>query len=302
MNSTRHQLLALRSLALAAIRRFFEKRGFVEVETPVLVPTPALELHIDAQPAGSGFLRTSPELHMKRLLAEGLPRIYQIGPCFRAGERGRLHNPEFTMLEWYRLDADYLGILEDMQLLIPFVCKEVLGSTRMGYRGQHIETGTLWDKWSVSSAFQRFAGWDPLIAYDADRFDLDTVCKIEPNLPADRPIVLIDYPPQAAALSRCTEGPPPHAERWELYIGGIELANAFTELTDAFEQRRRFEACAEERRHMGKPAYELDEEFLAALQRGLPPCGGVALGVDRLVMLLADATDIGEVRAFCSDR
>ena len=300
MKRSRPDILALRSAALSAIRRFFSRNGFLEVETPVLIPTPALELHIDAQPAGRGFLRTSPELHMKRLLAEGLPRIYQVGACFRTGERGRLHNPEFTMLEWYRAGADYLGILADMQRLIPYVCGEVLGSARISYRGQSIDTGAAWETWHVSDAFRRFAGWDPLAAYDADRFDLDTVDKIEPNLPKDRPVVLMDYPPQAAALSRCHDGPPPHAERWELYIGGLELANAFTELTDAAEQRRRFEECAEERRHMGKPDYALDEEFLAALDRGLPPCGGVALGVDRLVMLLADASDIEEVRAFCA--
>lgn len=302
MKSSRHQILALRSATLAAIRQFFGRDGFLEVETPVLLPAPALELHIDALPAGREFLRTSPELHMKRLLAEGLPRIYQLGPCFRAGERGRLHNPEFTMLEWYRSDAGYLDILADMRRLIPFVCKAVLGSTRIGGGGETIETDSGWETWKVADAFRRFAGWDPLAAYDADRFDLDTVSRIEPNLPKDRPVVLMDYPPEAAALSRCSAGPPPHAERWELYIGGLELANAFTELTDATEQRRRFEECAEERRRMGKPVYAMDEEFLAALERGLPPCGGVALGVDRLVMLLAGASDIEEVRAFCAAR
>ena len=302
MKSTRQQTLALRSSTLAAIRHFFEQLDFVEVETPVLLATPALELHIDALPASRGFLRTSPELHMKRLLAEGLPRIYQIGPCFRADERGRMHSPEFTMLEWYRLDTDYLGILDDMQRLIPHVCREVLGSTRIRYAGHDIETATPWELWSVSAAFQRFAGWDPLAAYNADRFDLDTVGKIEPNLPSDRPAVLKDYPSEAAALARCTDGPPPRAERWELYIGGLELANAFTELTDAAEQRKRFKECAEQRQRMGKPAYALDEEFLAALRCGLPPCSGVALGVDRLIMLLADASDIGQVRAFCAEQ
>jgi elongation factor P--(R)-beta-lysine ligase len=295
----RLEALAIRSAALRAIREFFHLEGFVEVETPTLLATPALELHIDAIHAANGFLRTSPELHMKRLLADGCSRIFQMGPCFRNGERGDRHNPEFTMLEWYRADADYLDILRDMRRLIPFVCQAVHGSTRLLYRGQSIELSGDWHRLTVQEAFTRWAGWDPVVAYDADRFDLDTVTKIEPNIPVDRPAILTDYPAPAAALARCRQGSPPVAERWELYAGGMELANAFTELVDAAEQRRRFQECAEERRSMSKEIYALDEEFLAALEHGMPPSGGVALGVDRLVMLLADASSIEQVRPFC---
>lgn len=298
-DSATARTLAIRSATLRAIREFFYLAGFAEVETPTLLPTPALELHIDAIPAGRGFLRTSPELHMKRLLAGGCSRIFQMGPCFRHGERGDRHNPEFTMLEWYRADADYLDILEDMRRLIPFVCEAVHGSTRLTFRGQDLELSGEWHCLTVRDAFSQWAGWDPAVAYDADRFDLDTVTKIEPNLPVDRPVVLKDYPAAAAALALCRPGPPPVAERWELYIAGMELANAFTELTDAKEQRRRFEECAAERRALGKEVYPLDEEFLAALERGMPPAGGVALGVDRLVMLMANAASIEEVRPFC---
>jgi lysyl-tRNA synthetase class 2 len=160
-----------------------------------------------------------------------------------------------------------------------------------------VDVGTEWVSVTVSEAFRRFAGWDPVAAYDADRFDLDLVEKVEPALPHDRPVFLWDYPAEAAALARLSAANPRTAERWELYVAGVELANAFSELTDAEEQRRRFAACAEERARLGKEVYPLDEEFLAALAAGLPPCAGVALGVDRLVMLLADAESLDDVRA-----
>jgi lysyl-tRNA synthetase class 2 len=298
--SGRLQTLQTRSRLLQALRRFFTDRGFVEVETPVRIATPALELHIDAEPAGKAFLRTSPELHMKRLLAEGCERIFQVGPCFRRGEAGPLHSPEYTMLEWYRADADYMDILVDAKALMSAVCREVIGTERVSRGGTQIEIMPVWDCWTVADAFVRFAGWDPVAAYDADRFDLDLVDKVEPRLAHDRPVVLKDYPAQAAALARCRDERPPIAERWELYVGGLELANAFTELTDPVEQRARFEACAAARAAAGREVYPLDEAFLAALRSGLPPCAGAALGVDRLAMLLAGADRIDEVRAFAS--
>jgi lysyl-tRNA synthetase class 2 len=150
----------------------------------------------------------------------------------------------------------------------------------------------------VSECFQAHAGWDPVRAYDPERFDLDLVSKVEPALPRDRPVVMRDYPVEAAALARCRGAEPAVAARWELYVGGLELANAFDELTDADEQRRRFLACAEARRAAGKAVYPLDEAFLAALEKGLPACAGVALGVDRLVMLVTGAQEIAEVQAF----
>lgn len=294
----RRRNLEIRSRVLQSIRRFFVDHGFIEVETPVRLPAPALELHIDAEPAGDWFLRTSPELHMKRLLAEGMGNLFQIGPCFRRGERGARHNPEFTMLEWYRANADYRHILADMKGLIAAVFAEVAGSYRVGYGGHDIEVMPMWECVSVRDAFLQHAGWDVLAVFDPDRFDLDLVNKVEPALPHDRPVVLMDYPIQQAALARPKAADPRVAERWELYIGGLEIANAFSELTDAAEQRRRFVACAEERRAAGQPVYPLDEEFLKALERGLPPCAGVALGVDRLVMLVAGADEIGDVRSF----
>jgi len=296
--------LALRSRALSSIRAFFTRRGFIEVETPTRLPAPAIEPHIDAIPAGPGWwLRTSPELHMKRLLAAGCPRLFQIGPCFRAGERGARHNTEFTLLEWYRANADSRDILADTEALVRFVARETLGRESLAPAGGvAVDLAAPWRVLTVREAFRAWAGWDPVAAYDADRFDLDLVNLVEPALPRDRPVILADYPAAAAALARLKPGDPEVAERWELYIGGIEIANAYGELTDAAVQRDRFLACAGARRAGGKEAYPLDEAFLAALEAGMPPSGGIALGVDRLVMLLCGAAAIEEVRPFCPAR
>lgn len=289
--------ILLRSRLLHAIRCFFHERGFVEVETPVRLAAPALELHIDAEPAGDHWLRTSPELHMKRLLAGGLDRIFQMGPCFRRGERGDRHHPEYTMLEWYRAHADYADILADTKALLATCAQAVLGTTDLVYRGQPIALLPRWERLTVAEAFQRWAGWNPVAAWDEDRFNTDLVERVEPNLPRDVPTVLTDYPAPAAALARRKPSDPQVAERWELYIGGLELANAYSELTDPAEQRARFEECARARRALGKEVYPLDESFLAALAN-LPPAGGIALGVDRLAMLLADAPSLDGIIAF----
>lgn len=289
--------LPIRSRLLHALRSFFHERGFVEVETPVRLAAPALELHIDAEPAGDHWLRTSPELHMKRLLAGGLEQIFQLGPCFRRGERGDRHHPEYTMLEWYRARADYTDILADTKALLAYCAQAVLGRTDLVYRGQKIALLPRWERLTVAEAFQQWAGWNPVTQWDAERFDLDLVEKVEPNLPREVPVVLTDYPAPAAALARRKPADPRVAERWELYIGGLELANAYSELTDPAEQRARFEECARARRALGKDLYPLDEAFLAALAT-MPPAGGIALGVDRLAMLFADAATLDEVMAF----
>lgn len=295
----RRTILECRSRLIQAVRHFFFSRGFVEVDTPVRIPAPALETYINAEPSGTAYLRTSPELHMKRLLAEGMPRLFQIGSCFRRGERGGRHQPEFTMLEWYRADADYLDILADTKALITELATTLLGRSSLTYQGQVIELAPLWHCLSVREAFLQYAGWDVLAEFDADRFDLDLVEKVEPALPTDAPIILKDYPAQLAALARRSSANPQVAERWELYVGGLELANAFSELADPKEQRLRFEECARERAAMGRPVYPMDEPFLRALEQGMPPSGGVALGVDRLIMLFTDSARIEEVRAFC---
>ena len=274
--------LKVRADVLRTIRAFFDSRGFVEVETPVRIPAPAPEPHIDCPASGDWFLRASPELQMKKLLAAGFTRIYQIGPCFREGEQGRRHSPEFTMLEWYRAESDYLEIARDMEALVGEVMT----------RENKILPSFAW--LTVREAYQRWAGWDPVTNWEQDRFDFDMATKIEPNLPKG-PVFLADYPAPAASLSRLKADDPRVAERWELYVDGLELANAFTELTDANEQRRRFEAARAERQALGEADYPLDEDFLASLAQ-MPPAGGVALGIDRLVMLTCGATSIDEVR------
>ena len=282
--------LSERARVLRAIRAFFDARGFTEVETPVRIPAPAPEPHIDCPPSGDWFLRASPELQMKKLLAAGMERIYQIGPCFREGENGRRHSPEFTMLEWYRANVDYSDIARDAEELLA----EVLRPRRGAALPLSPRRGAALPRVTVREAYRRWAGWDPVEAWDQDRFDFDMATKIEPNLPKE-PVFLTDYPAPAASLARLKADDPRVAERWELYVDGIELANAFTELTDPAEQRRRFEAAREERRALGEADYPLDEDFLAALAQ-MPPSGGVALGVDRLVMLACGASSIAEVQ------
>jgi len=291
-------MLELRSRLLAAVREFFLGRAYLEVETPVLIPAPALELHIDALAAGKSYLRTSPELHMKRLLCAGYERIFQIGPCFRSGERGRLHNPEFTMLEWYRAQADYMDILAETKELLRSVAQACPGKPVAGGNGRIVDLCGEWQMFSVAELFEKYAHWNPLADFDERRFEDDLVNCVEPHLPKDRAVVLRDYPAPAAALARLRAGDKRVAERWELYLGGIEIANAFSELTDAAEQRKRFEECARERAALGGEVYKLDEEFLSALERGMPPAAGIALGIDRLVMLFAGATSLDDVLPF----
>ncbi len=290
--------LELRARLNDAIRRFFRERGFLEVETPVVLPANAPEANIDAVPAGTGWIRTSPELAMKRLLAAGCEKIFQLGPVARAGEHGRWHHPEFALLEWYRAHAGYLEILADAKALLAGVAREIRGATDFAWQGKPVSFAQeLWEKSTVSEAFLQHAGWDPAQRFDADRFDLDLVTRVEPALPPDHPVVLIDYPAPLAALARRKPGDPLRAERWELYLGGVELANAYSELTDPAEQRARFAEANALRQRRGEKPYPLDEAFLAALAQ-MPPSGGIALGVDRLLMILADADSLDDVLPF----
>ena len=290
-------LLRERARIVSAIRRFFDGEGFVEVETPVRIAAPAPEEHIDCPPVeGGGFLRASPELQMKKLLSAGLDLIYQIGPCFRDGENGSRHNPEFTMIEWYRRNATYLDIGKDLERLLaslaPFSATAVDRCRRL----------------SVREAYRQYAGWDPWEAFDQDRFDFDMATKVEPAIKAiGGGVFLMDYPPQAASLARLSSSIPNsqfsisnpqsrcYAERWEFYWNGMELANCFTELCDGDEQTRRFEKAKAARQALGEADYPIDREFLAELPK-IGSAAGVALGVDRLVMVLTGACDIHEVR------
>ena len=282
------RVLQLRSRLLGALRAFFAARDFLEAETPLRLATPALEDHIDAVPAAGRWLRTSPELHLKRLLAAGASRIYQIGPCFRLGERSERHREEFTMLEWYEAPGDSTSILATTIDLIR-ACSKAL-DCRQDYFAREPEILPL------AEAFLRH-GLDLDAAIAAGRFEEELCFQVEPHLGFDRPCFITDYPASMAALARRKPGFPELAERWELYVDGLELANAYGELTDPVEQRSRFLATAALRRAAGREVYPLDEAFLQSLET-LPPCGGIAVGIDRLLMALVEAKDIADVLNF----
>lgn len=234
-------------------------------------------------------MRTSPELYHKRLLAGGALRIFEIGKCFRKGERGALHHPEYTLLEWYRAEGDYRSMLADTQAL--------LSALLPAFAGAPSGLSAPWVIRSIEEVYLEYAGWNPLAAFDADRFDLDMVEKIEPNLPQHSPVVLMDYPAECCALARLKPDRPAVAERWELYLGGIEIANAYSELTDPVEMRERFDRWGRARARSGREVYPLDERFIRSLER-MPPSGGCALGVDRLLMILTGASSLDEVLPF----
>ena len=289
--------LQLRAVIIQTIRKFFIENDYLEVETPVRIPSPAPEAHIDAVESGGWFLQTSPELCMKRLLAAGVPRIFQICRCFRHGERGRLHLPEMTMLEWYRIDSSYEDIMDECEALIASAARKSSSEDFLTYKGKQIELTTRWPRISVSDAFKKFGSLSMEKALKQDRFDEIMVTEIEPNLGQNQPVFLYDYPASHGALARLKPGDPRYAERFELYIGGLEICNAFSELTDPVEQRQRFEREQNQRRKSGKSVYPMPEKFLEALEN-LPEAAGIALGLDRLLMLLADAKHIDEVVAF----
>ena len=289
--------LLLRARVLRAVRSFFESRGYLEVETPIRIPAPAPEAHIDPEPSGDAFLQTSPELCMKRLLAAGYPRLFQISRCFRRGERGRRHLPEFTLLEWYSAHQNYRDMMDQTEALIKHVARTVGCSETLPFQQQAIDLAAPFQRMSVEAAFRSFAGSTPEEALASDHFDEIVGVTIEPRLGWDRPVFLYDYPAECAALARLKADRPERAERFELYMGGIELCNGFSELNDADEQRRRFQNELQALQQAGRPATPLPEPFLAALDR-MPPAAGNALGVDRLVMLLADTLTIDDVTAF----
>ena len=289
--------LLLRARVLRAVRSFFESRDYLEVETPIRIPAPAPEAHIDPEPSGDAFLQTSPELCMKRLLAAGYPRLFQISRCFRRGERGRRHLPEFTLLEWYSAHQNYRDMMDQTEDLIKHVARTVGCSETLPFQQQAIDLAAPFQRMSVEAAFRSFAGSTPEEALASDYFDEIVGVTIEPRLGWDRPVFLYDYPAECAALARLKADRPERAERFELYMGGIELCNGFSELNDADEQRRRFQNELQARQQAGRPATPLPEPFLAALDQ-MPPAAGNALGVDRLVMLLADTLTIDDVTAF----
>lgn len=283
------EILKKRAGIVRAVRAFFDSRGFTEVETAVRIPAPAPEPYIDCPPVSTGwYLRASPELQMKKLLAAGMEKIYQIGPCFRDGEKGSRHNPEFTMLEWYRRGADYRAIRRDTEELV----KGLFAAEGVGE--------TVFRSVGVREIYQSAAGWDPWTEWDADRFDFDMAVKVEPALrEMGGGVFLVDYPAEAASLaviSSPDEDGLRHAERWEFYYDGVELANCFTELCDPGEQRARFVDAKAKRLKIGESDYPLDSGFFDCLGK-IGSAAGVALGIDRLVMALTGEKEISTIRA-----
>ncbi|RXH23362.1 MULTISPECIES: EF-P lysine aminoacylase EpmA [Bradyrhizobium] len=323
----RRPFLRARGAITGAIRGFFAEQGFVEVETSVLQVSPGNETHLHAprtelmRPDGSRasrYLRTSPEFACKKLLAAGETRIFELARVFRDRERGDLHLPEFTMLEWYRAGAPYDAIMADTVVVIARAA-QATGIGTFSFRGRTADPFAEPELLTVAGAFERFAGIDLLstisasegnraalagaadgkvrIAEDdtwSDIFSKVLVEHVEPHLGQGRLTILFEYPSPEAALARVKTGDPRVAERFEVYACGVELANGFGELTDAEEQRKRFtESMIEKQRRYGE-AYPLDEDFLAAVA-AMPEASGVALGFDRLVMLASGASRIDQV-------
>ena len=289
--------LRLRARIILTVRQFFAEHDYLEVETPIRIPAPAPEAHIDAQPSGSWFLQTSPELCMKRLLAAGYPRIFQICKCFRRNERGRRHLPELTMLEWYTAGHDYSNMMTQCEALLTEVAGSLGLREGLCYQGRRIDLSLPWPRITVAEAFDRLAGISVEQAMEEDRFEEVLALEIEPRLGVEKPLFLYDYPAACGALARLKSSNQRLAERFELYIGGLELCNAFTELNDANEQRARFDTERESRGQAGLTVYPMPERFLEALKE-MPDAAGNALGIDRLVMLFADTTEIDDVVAF----
>ncbi|EXJ15340.1 EF-P lysine aminoacylase EpmA [Imhoffiella purpurea] len=302
---------------LGRVRDFFAAAGVMEVETPILsraaVTDPALaSLRTSIEGPGGGrhlYLHTSPEFPMKRLVAAGSGPIYQICKVFRGGERGRRHHPEFSLLEWYRPGWDHWRLMDEVADLVRTILQRPhMSEERIGYRELFMRELDL-DPWCADTETLRRAALDVGLA-DAGHLDLDRdgwldlllTHRLESGLGRGGMTFLHDYPPSQAALARIRPGEHPAGERFELYIEGIELANGFHELTDAEEQRRRFMADLEVRRELGLPEPPIDDAFLAALASGMPDCAGVALGLDRLLMIAVGGDHIDQVLTFPVER
>jgi len=323
--------LEARNAILVAVRAFFANRDFREVETPILQVSPGMEPHLQpfatdlAESDGTKrglYLHTSPEFAMKKLLVAGLPRIFQLARVFRNGERSDTHHPEFTMLEWYRSGENSAALIEDCRGILCATLEAVTSRECFAWRGRHCDPAKPWQVISVAEAFDRHCGIDlfatapdplspdaDLLAREARRIGVAPgtvdrwedvffrifLDRIEPHLGLETPTVLTDYPLSMAALARPAPHDPRVADRFELFVCGLELANAFGELTNATEQRRRFEADQRLRRELYETQVPVDEDFMAALEVGLPESAGIALGFDRLVMLCTGAEHMEDV-------
>ncbi len=289
--------LKRRAALVQAIRQFFFDRDYLEVDTPVRLPCVAPEPYIEPVRSGNWFLQTSPELCMKRLLAAGAPRIYQISKCFRRGERGNKHLSEFTMLEWYHAGIDYMGLMNECEELLAFLAEAIGLGSLVPYNEMRISLKRPWQRLAVADAFRSYAPVSMEEALSANTFDEVLVTSIEPHLGKEEPIFLFDYPASLGALARLKKNDPGCAERFELYAAGLEIANGFSELVDPAEQRSRFMQDREKIKAQGRDPGPLPERFLEELEY-MPDAAGIALGIDRLAMFLFNAETIDKVISF----
>ena len=319
-------LFQKRAAILRSIRSYFDSQGFLEVESPILTPYPTLDANILSMKSVLNldhrhtlFLHTSPEHTMKKLLAAGAGNIYYLGKVFRDGELTDLHNPEFTMAEWYRTDATYEDIIQDTQNLIVHVAQDVFGSTSFDYDEQPIDLSPAWDRTTLTDLFLEKTGISLPDCYDLSDFkktaadhgfrvqsddDWESLFfriyleKVEPGLGIPKPLFITDYPARMGLMARRKANDLERVERVELYIGGLELANGYTELLDPDEQKERFLEQLMKKEDAGFQEYRIDEELLEALPAIPSPTAGIALGVDRLIMLLTNKSDIWDVILF----
>lgn len=293
--------LRQRAAIFQAVRSFFSSRGYLEVDTPLLLPLHIPETNIKPLSCGNLFLQSSPEMCMKILLAGDIERIFQICKCFRADERGDLHLNEFTMLEWYRKDSDYLDLMEDCEMLVRAIVNDCqTGGRQPQSANRKISLQGPWQRLTVGEAFRKYSPVSLQEAMTGNLFDEIIASHIEPRLGWNKPTFLYDYPAPLASLARTKKNNPAVAERFELYIGGIELANGFSELTDAVEQRQRFMKERGRISAAGNPCGPMPEKFLRSIAE-LPPTAGIALGLDRLVMLFLGEKNLDRSVSFTSE-
>ena len=284
--------LILKSQVVKYIREFFEINNFIEVFTPILIDAPAPEEYIEAFDTSTNqYLRTSPELEMKQMLSAGYEKIFQMGQSFREGEKGNLHSPEFLMLEWYEVGADYNDLIDFTSKMLSFIDNKLseknMNNSTISFNSKNLIT--------VHDAFAKFANITPEETITNNNFEEVLLDEIEPNLGFEYPLFLIDYPAKLAAFSRLKEDNPTVCERWELYLNGIEIANAYSELVNPKLQREQFAKFAKTRKETNFKEYPNPKDFLDAIDYGIPNSGGCALGVDRLAIIFANVKNINKV-------
>ncbi len=324
-NPTLWQQYFVREKVIRAIRSFFEKENFHEIETPILIAHPPAESYLDVfettllnrqREPTKAYLSTSPEIPLKKLMVAGLGDCYSLTHAFRNMEtQGKRHNPEFTVLEWYRVSADYFDIMKDCENLL----LAIAGGRGLTYQRKQIDFTPPWERITVVDAFKKYAK----INFN-EFFDIDTarivasgkgykveknntweqlynqifLNEVEPRLGRGKPTIVYDFPAAVAALAKLKKNDMRFAERFEFYIEGLELGDCYGELTDPVESEKRFDFQMKEIKRLGKTAYDYDHDFIDALKVGLPTCSGIAVGVDRLIMLLADVPNIADTLFF----